>query len=92
MTEPDVYENVHTGDVVLGGDGQAWGVKQIDHTPQGSAVTLVRHGQLVTGFPPRGTPVMVVSRAGVSEELRAFAALAESFGDVSLIQERWNKS
>jgi len=90
--ESDVYENVHAGDVVLGGDDQAWGVKRIDHTPQGSLVTLVRHERLVVGLPPPGTPVIVLARAGVEREAAAFAVLVESFGDVSLIQERWDET
>lgn len=89
--EQTTYETVHAGDVVLGADGQAWGVKQIDHTPQGAMVTLTRHGHIVPGFPPPGTPVTVLSRGDVSAEAEAFAALMTGFGDVSLIQERWEE-
>lgn len=84
----DTYESVHTGDVVLGHDGQEWGVKQILREPS-LAVTLTRHGAEVTGYPPAGTAVTVLSRADTIEETRAFAVLTESFGDVSLIAEVW---
>lgn len=81
----DTYETVHTGDVVLGHDGQEWGVAAIG----GGAVTLTRFGQMVTGYPPSGTPVTVLSRADTIEEARAYAALAASFGDVEVLGEVW---
>lgn len=82
----DTYETVHTGDVVLGHDGQEWGVVAIG----GGAVTLTRYGQTVIGYPPADTPVTVLSRADTIEEARAYAALAASFGDVEVLGEVWN--
>lgn len=82
----DTYETVHTGDVVLGHDGQEWGVAAIG----GGAVTLTRFGQTVTGYPPPRTPVTVLSRADTIEEARAYAALAASFRDVEVLGEVWN--
>jgi hypothetical protein len=58
------YERVLTGDIVLGHDGELWGVAGIQHAPQ-LAVTLTRYGTTVTGYPPAGTPVTVVQPAGV---------------------------
>lgn len=81
----DTYETVHTGDVVLGHDGQEWGVAAIG----GGAVTLTRFGQTVTGYPLPDTPVTVLSRADTIEEARAYAALAASFGDVEVLGELW---
>lgn len=85
----DTYETVHAGDVILGHDGQEWGIEQIDHSGGMTVVTLVRFSERVTGQPPAGTPVTVLSRADTIEEARAFAVLQQSFGDVSLIGERW---
>lgn len=82
----DTYETVHAGDVILGHDGQEWGVAAIG----GGAVTLTRFGQTVTGYPPGGTPVTVLSRADTIEEARAFAVLQQSFGDVEVVGEVWN--
>jgi len=84
----DTYETVHAGDVVLGHDGQEWGVKSIVREPTFS-VTLTRFGQEIMGYPLPNTPVTVLSRADTIEEARAFAALQASFGDVSLIGETW---
>lgn len=81
----DTYETVHTGDVVLGADGQEWGVTAIG----GGAVTLTRYGQTVTGYPPARTPVTVLSRADTIEEAWAYAALAASFGGVEVLGEVW---
>lgn len=82
------YEDVHTGDVVVGHDGELWGVQTIVSGPPLS-VTLVRHGTRVTGQPPAGTEVTIHSRADVSAEAYAFGLLASAFGDVALIGEHW---
>lgn len=82
----DTYEMVHVGDVVLGHDGQEWGVAAIG----GGAVTLTRYSQAVTGYPPANTPVTVLSRADTIEEARAYEVLAASFGDVEVLGEVWN--
>ena len=81
----DTYETVHAGDVVLGHDGQEWGVAAIG----GGAVTLVRFGEQVTGYPPGGTPVTVLSRADTIEEARAYDVLRASYGDVEVLGEVW---
>jgi hypothetical protein len=82
------YEQLHAGAIVLGGDGEPWGVEQIDHEPQ-LAVTLVRLGQRVTGYPPLGTPVTVIDPADVRAEEWAAQVLIDAFGSVQLIGERW---
>ena len=81
----DTYETVHTGDVILGGDGQEWGVAAIE----GGAVTLTRYGRTVTGYPPASTEVTVLSRADTIEEAQAYEVLAASFGEVSVMGETW---
>lgn len=84
----DTYESVHVGDIVLGHDGQEWGVAAIWRKPL--SVTLTRYGQTVTGYPPAGTPVTVLSRADTIEEARAYEVLAASFGEVEVLGEVWN--
>lgn len=89
----DTYETLHAGDVVLGHDGQEWGVAGVfwmDGPGSQLAVALTRQGQTVTGYPPSGTPVTVLSRADTIEEARAYAALAASFGGVEVLGEVWN--
>lgn len=81
------YENVHAGDVVLGYDGELWGVQHIAHEPE-LAVVLVKHGARVAGRPPAGTPVTIVERADVERERRAVEALL-ALGPVEIISERW---
>lgn len=83
------YEDVHAGDLVLGHDGELWGVAAIARSPQ-LAVELVRHGLTLTGYPPAGTAVTVVARSDVSAE----AAAAQMFIDrgiapIEIISERW---
>ncbi len=80
------YEEVHAGDVVLGHDGNAWGVEKIQHVPA-LAVTLIRYGDRVTGYPSAGTPVEIIQSPDMSGEARAYDALVAAFGDVSLIGE-----
>lgn len=88
------YEGVHAGDVVLGHDGELWGVEQITHAPQ-LAVTLVKGGgeHRITGYPPAGTEVTVFQRADVSSELLAAQALIDAgLGPLELLSERWEMS
>lgn len=82
------YEEVHAGDHVLGHDGEVWGVAEIDHVPA-LRVVLVRPGHRVQGWPPAGTAVTIVARAGTENEFRAFEVFAGSGLDVELIGERW---
>jgi hypothetical protein len=82
------YEDVHTGDVVFGHEEQPWGVQRIEREPT-VAVTLVRHGQTVTGYPPPGTPVTVLTVAGVEPEKQAFELLALAGLNPQVISEVW---
>lgn len=82
------YEEVHAGAVILGYDGAPWGVEAIEHEPV-LAVTLFRHGQRLTGYPPPGTEVTVIVPAEVTAEWIAAELLARAFGHVELISERW---
>jgi hypothetical protein len=79
----DTWETVHAGDIVLGHDGQSYGVQTVVHgDPRGPVVTLVRHGQ-ITGpaQPPRGTPITVLQRSDMAAEAAAFHVLeAAGFG------------
>lgn len=80
------YEQVHAGDIVLGHDGELWGVEAIDHAPQ-LAVTLVKHGQRVVGYPPAGTAVTVVTPADLSAEARAAQVFIDAGTDVEIVHE-----
>lgn len=82
------YEEIHVGAVVLGHDGNTWGVEHIEREPV-LAVTLYRNGFRTTGYPPPGTEVVVISAADVSAELAAAENLIHAFGSVELIAEHW---
>jgi hypothetical protein len=82
-----IYEQVHAGDIVLGHDGDLWGVKEITHVPQ-IAVTLVKNGLIVTGYPPAGTPVTVVSPADLSAEFEAAQMFIDAGLGVEVVHER----
>jgi hypothetical protein len=81
------YEQVHAGDIVLGHDGELWGVEAIDHAPQ-LAVTLVKHGHRVVGYPPAGTPVTVVAPADKAAEFRAAQMFIDAGFDIEIVSER----
>ena len=84
------YEDVHAGDLVLGNDPgrQTWGVEHIAHAPR-LAVTLVRHGAQVTGYPPPGTEVTIVQRADVSAEFWAAQIFIGAGLDIEIVSEHW---
>lgn len=75
---PATWEQTHAGDVVLGHDGNTWGVADIVlGDPHGPIVTLTRFGEtLGPAQPPPGTPIIVVSPVDTAPEAAAFAALA----------------
>lgn len=83
------FEEVHAGDVVLGHDNELWGVAAIDRSPQ-LAVTLVRHGRHITGRPPAGTFVTIVTPADVTGEASVAQMLMDAgLGPIEIISERW---
>jgi hypothetical protein len=82
------YEDAHAGDVVLGHDGELWGVQHIAHEPELSVV-LVKHGHRVVGRPPAGTSVTIVERADVTKEFGAAELLAAAFGPLVIVSETW---
>lgn len=82
------YEQVHAGDHVLGRHRDLWGVEAIEHVPR-LAVTLVKPGHRVTGYPPSGTPVTIVHASDVGAEAAAWQVLAAALGPVEIIREMW---
>ena len=84
------YEQVHAGDTVLGHDGNLWGVEAITFVPQ-IVVTLVRYERTITGYPPPGTPVVIVKPADVEPERVAAGVLIGAGFTVELIAERWER-
>lgn len=84
------WDEVHTGSVVLGHDGLTYGVAHIEHgLPGGPGIVLVRHGERVHAQPPPGTPITVLAEADVSQEARAFQALADEGLGPQIIRETW---
>ena len=81
------FEQVHAGDTVLGHDGEVWGVKAIDHAPH-LAVTLVKYGTEVVGYPPAGTPVVIVQPADLAAEFWAAQVFIDAGFDIEIISER----
>lgn len=85
------YEQVHAGDVVLGHDGELWGVAEIDHAPQ-LRVTLVRYDVRITGYPPADTWCTVVTPGDIRAEAWAVDALiGAGLGPVEIISEKWER-
>ena len=85
------YEQAHAGDVVLGHDGELWGIAELEHSPQ-LKVVLVRHGARVTGYPPAGTSCTVVTPADVRAEAWATDVLmAVGLGPIQIISEKWER-
>lgn len=82
------YDEVHAGDHVLGHDGDLWGVEVIEHGPR-LAVTLIKPGHRVTGYPPAGTQVTIVHRSDVSAEGAAWGVFAAAGFGVEVLGERW---
>lgn len=90
MTE-DTWDDVHAGDVIIGHDGQAYGVEDICPDPvRGPTITLIRHG-IRTGpaQPPPGTPIRIAQRAETSGEAYAFGVLAAAGLNPQVIRESY---
>jgi hypothetical protein len=87
--EVSTYGALHAGDVVLGVDGNTWGVSEIVHSPA-FYVVLCRHGSVVRGTPAPGDSVTVVQRSDISAEYAAAGVLIAGFGAVELLGERWS--
>lgn len=88
---PTVWEDVHTGDVVIGHDDRTYGVVdvQLGH-PYGPIVTLYRDGLTIgPAQPPPGTPICVEQRADMSAEAAAFAALQQAGLAPAVIRESY---
>lgn len=83
------YEQVHAGDHVLGHDGDLWGVAAIEHVPR-LAVTLVKPGHRVTGYPPAGTAVTIVTRSDIAAEATAADVLIAAGLTIEIVAETWN--
>lgn len=66
------WDQVHAGDIVLGHDGNAWGVASVAPHPAGPVVEIVRHGETLRAQPPVGTPITVIEAADVATEAQVF--------------------
>lgn len=85
------YEQVHAGDIVLGYDGQSWGVESVHREPT-LAVVLVRYGQRLVARPPGGTPITVLDESDVSAEWWAAQTLAAAGMAPVIISETWESA
>lgn len=86
----DTWDDVHAGDVVLGHDGQTYGVVAVHVAPGGPVITLFRHGAIAgPAQVPHGTPVTVLQRADTAAEARAFAVLATARLNPEVIGESY---
>lgn len=83
------WDVVHAGEVVRGHDGNDWGVETIDQRGGLLGVTLVRHGQRITGWPTPDTPILVVQRCDTIAEAQAWQALAAAGLAPEVIHESW---
>jgi fructose-1,6-bisphosphatase/inositol monophosphatase family enzyme len=83
----DTWGSLHAGDVVLSSDDkrELWGAAAV----AGRRVTLVRHGQSVTGYPEPAEPVSVVSRCDTSAEAMAWQVLDAAGLQPQVISETW---
>lgn len=91
------WRDVHAGDIVLGHDGQEWGVLGIEHDPPSmldrtSAVTLTRYGRTLTGRPPSVAPVIITQTADHSDTASAIDALLSVGFGVEIISESIRES
>jgi hypothetical protein len=83
-------ETLHAGDVILGHDGNEWGVEAVMPGPPPGLI-LVRYGQKVTGYPPAGTEYHVISRADVNAEMIAAEQLINAgLGPLEIVWEKWD--
>jgi hypothetical protein len=92
--EVTTFGSLHGGDIVLGQDGNAWGVEYVSRKWGAIAgpafeVCLVRHGARVTGWPDESASVTVVQRADTALEAGAYTVLTEAGLNPEVISERW---
>lgn len=87
------YGQLHAGDIVLGDDGEQWGVEYVatQYGPGTTpfAVGLVRHGRRVVGYPSPHAEVVVVQQADTALEAGAFETLQAAGLNPEVISERW---
>lgn len=84
------YEEVHAGATVLGHDHDTWGVESIVKDAGHIVVTLVKdEGRTrVTGYPPPGTPVTILSSPDLPDESAAWQVLADAGLDPEIVYEQ----
>jgi hypothetical protein len=92
VTEPSTYGQLHAGDVVLGADGEPWGVWRLWRYEGGQlTIVLMRGEREVTGYPRPDEPVTVVHRCDTSAEAAAWALLAAGGLQPQVIEEHWER-
>lgn len=84
------WEDARAGSIVLGYDGNTYGVTEHVPHPAGPIVTLVRYG-VRTGpaQPPPLTPITIVEPADMTAEANAFAVLSAAGLAPELLRETY---
>jgi len=88
------YGELHAGDIVVGYDGEAWGVERVAALrPQGERVvrpmTLIKSGERVAGLPAADEPVNVVHQEDTSAEAAAWGVFAYAGLVPEVLEETW---
>lgn len=82
------WGGLHAGDVVVGVDEGLWGVERV--RPFVPSVTLVKHGERVTGqLTDPAAPVNVVHEEDTSAERAAWSVLAAAGLAPEVLEESW---
>lgn len=89
--EQSTWAALHAGDVIVGADGDTWGVVL---TSQATifgpfVITLYRLGREVIGYPPADGVVTVVQRADTRAERAAWSVLSDAGIEAEIIGETW---
>lgn len=87
--EASAWGALHAGDVVLGADGETWGVVVIRWDGSRISIALHRHGRNVEGYPNPSDPVYVVHRADNEAEAKAWSVLSAANFEPEVINETW---
>jgi hypothetical protein len=82
------WGELHAGDVVVGVDGGLWGVERV--RPLDPSVTLVKHGERVTGrLTDPAAPVNVVHEEDTSAEKAAWGVFSAAGLAPEVLEESW---
>jgi hypothetical protein len=95
-----VWRDVHAGDIVLGHDGQEWGVLNVEHFRPAAGgypsypltITLTRYGRTIAGQPDPSAPVIITQSADHTIEYAAVQHLLDAGFPVCVVSESIGES